>query len=128
MPRTHYEVLGVSPNASAEEIKRAFRAAARRLHPDVSSSTDADQRFAHVSAAYEVLSDPEARRDYDQSLAAKASGGDRDASDVGQPHYSWTNVATHATPAGDSSQPGKADLDEMYNAFFGQSAKRKPKA
>ena len=62
----YYELLGVPRTASDAEIKRAFRALARELHPDVSSEPDADQRFRDVAEAYEVLSDPERRATYDR--------------------------------------------------------------
>src|SRR5919109_1865835 len=64
--RDYYEVLGVSREASEPEIKRAFRARARELHPDVSQAPDADGRFREVAEAYEVLSDPERRATYDR--------------------------------------------------------------
>ena len=62
----YYDVLGVSRDASDADIKRAFRALARELHPDVSSAPDADARFKEVVEAYEVLSDSERRATYDR--------------------------------------------------------------
>ena len=64
--RDYYEVLGVARDASEAEIKRAFRARARELHPDVSAAPDADGRFKEVAEAYEVLSDPQRRATYDR--------------------------------------------------------------
>jgi DnaJ-class molecular chaperone len=59
--RDYYEVLGVQRGASGAQIKRAFRALARELHPDVSSEPETEQRFREVAEAYEILSDPERR-------------------------------------------------------------------
>ena len=71
----YYDVLGVSRDASDAEIKRAFRALARELHPDVSSAPDAEQRFREVVEAYEVLSDPERRATYDRFGKAGLENG-----------------------------------------------------
>lgn len=62
----HYEVLGVSKDASADDIKKAYRKLARQLHPDVNPEPDAQERFKLVTHAYEVLSDPQARAAYDR--------------------------------------------------------------
>jgi molecular chaperone DnaJ len=61
----HYDVLGVSREASEAEIKKAYRRLARELHPDVNPSEDAAEKFKLVTHAYDVLSDPTQRRNYD---------------------------------------------------------------
>ncbi|MBG6085596.1 J domain-containing protein [Zhihengliuella flava] len=76
--RTHYDVLGVSRTATAEEIKSAYRRAARKTHPDHGGTAD---EFRLVSLAYETLADAEARRAYDDATTAgrTAAEGSRSA-------------------------------------------------
>lgn len=61
-----YDILGVSRGADARALKRAYRALAKKLHPDTSTEPDAEARFQEVSAAYDVLGDPERRALYDE--------------------------------------------------------------
>jgi len=61
----HYEALGVSRDATEDQIKKAYRKLARELHPDVNPAPEAEERFKLVTHAYEVLSDPDQRRSYD---------------------------------------------------------------
>ena len=66
MPTDHYAVLGISRDATQDEIKRAYRRLARQLHPDANRhEVDAEERFKEVTRAYEVLSDPVKRERYD---------------------------------------------------------------
>ncbi|HPS41996.1 MAG TPA: molecular chaperone DnaJ [Anaerolineaceae bacterium] len=64
--RDYYEVLGVNRNASAEELKSAFRSLARKYHPDMNKEADAEEKFKEINEAYAVLSDEDKRRAYDQ--------------------------------------------------------------
>ncbi|MGR0320402.1 molecular chaperone DnaJ [Agromyces sp. ZXT2-3] len=74
----HYEVLGVARDASPDEIKKAYRRLARELHPDVNPGAEASERFKEVTHAYDVLSDPKQRQQYDlggQAGFGGAGGG-----------------------------------------------------
>jgi DnaJ-class molecular chaperone len=116
--RTYYEILGVPPAATKEEIQRAYRSAARRLHPDKNPDPDADARFREVAHAYRTLSDAAKRRAYDDRLAAPAQM-------TGGPHFTWTNIASteaSVAMAEEERRERRTELDEMYDAFFGKKA------
>ena len=73
--RDYYEVLGVERDADAKTIKRAFLKLARKLHPDVNDSPDAESQFKEVNEAYSVLSDDRKRSNYDRFGDAEGPGG-----------------------------------------------------
>lgn len=64
--RDYYDVLGISQNASQSEIKKAFRILARKYHPDVNKTDEAEKKFKEINEAYEVLSDDQKRSNYDR--------------------------------------------------------------
>lgn len=67
-PATHYDILGVSREASSDEIKRAYRALSLKWHPDRNSASDAQSKFQEIGAAYETLSDEKRRKEYNAEL------------------------------------------------------------
>lgn len=123
---THYEILGVPPGATQDAIRKAYRSLARAHHPDVSGDPGAAERFGRIAEAYEVLSDAVRRRAYDRVLREGAAPRPPSGSGMGGvAHYTWTNVG------GDSSARRaveKAELDEMYDAFFGSEGQDPPRS
>src|SRR5215469_15767530 len=74
--KDYYDVLGVARDASGDEIKQAYRALARKHHPDVSQDkAQAEHRFKEINEAYEVLSDPGKRAQYDRFGVVGNGGG-----------------------------------------------------
>lgn len=103
--KDYYETLGVARNASADEIKRAYRRLARKFHPDVSKEADAENRFKEVGEAYEVLRDPKKRAAYD-NLGAGWSDG-QDFTPPGQ----WSSFFR------DGGRSGPVDFGEFSDFF-----------
>jgi molecular chaperone DnaJ len=102
--RDYYDVLGVSRDAGADEIKRAYRQLARRYHPDISGD-DRGSVFLEVSRAYEVLRDVSRRRSYDAGLFREAAAGARADWLADEVAIDFPSVASV--------------LDRMRHSFFG---------
>ena len=89
----YYSILGVSKTATQEEIQRAYRKLARKYHPDINKTGDAEEKFKQINEAYEVLGDPEKRVTYDQL----GSGWDgqfahQGYQNGGNAHFRFTNA------------------------------------
>ncbi|GEM87594.1 DnaJ C-terminal domain-containing protein [Meiothermus granaticius] len=103
--KDYYAILGVSKNASEEEIKKAFKKLARKHHPDVSKDPGAEERFKEINEAYTVLSDPEKRRFYDQYGSEAAN-------------RSWQGPPPDAGNFGGFSG-NIGDFSEFFQSLFG---------
>lgn len=118
--QTPYEVLGVKPNASAEEIRKAYRKLAKQFHPDLNpGKPEAEARFKSISAAYDLLSDPEKRARYDR--------GEIDESGAERPRHYYRSHAEGAQ--GWKYQPeGEMDLGDLEDLFaaFGSGGRGRP--
>ncbi|MCX7737825.1 MAG: molecular chaperone DnaJ [Hydrogenothermaceae bacterium] len=91
--RDYYEVLGVNRNATPEDIKKAYRKLARQYHPDLNpNNKEAEEKFKEVSEAYQVLSDPEKRKIYDQFGHAGLSGAGTSGGYGGQAYGDYFNM------------------------------------
>lgn len=75
MDKNYYDILGVSKDATQEEISKAFKQKARKLHPDVNHAPDAKEKFQELNEAYETLSNPEKRQQYDNPSPFGGMGG-----------------------------------------------------
>lgn len=99
MAKSLYETLEINEGAAPDEIKKAYRKLARKYHPDVNKDKDAEEKFKEINAAYEVLSDPEKKQQYDQ---------------FGDQMFGGQNFHDFAR-----NQGGHADLDEILRQMFG---------
>jgi curved DNA-binding protein len=94
--KDYYQIMGVGRDASAEDIKRAYRKLARKYHPDVSKEKDAEARFKEVGEAYEVLRDPEKRAAYDALGTRKPGEQFRPPPDWQFDHGAETGAGAHS--------------------------------
>jgi curved DNA-binding protein len=106
----YYKVLGVSPEATPDDLKKAYRRLARKYHPDVSKERDAEAKFKEVGEAYEVLKDPDKRAEYDQLRRFGGDGGEF------RPPPGWQR-----RPAGEAAGDfGGSGFSEFFEALFGR--------
>ena len=107
--KDYYEILGIQRSASQQEIKSAYRKLARKFHPDVNKSSDAQEKFKDINEAYEVLGDETKRKRYDQLGSAWSSGADFNV----PPGYEGFNFSNFG---GGQNAGGFSDF---FSAIFG---------
>ncbi|GHQ28777.1 DnaJ family protein [Helicobacter pylori] len=100
MSKSLYQTLNVSENASQDEIKKSYRRLARQYHPDLNKTKEAEEKFKEINAAYEILSDEEKRRQYNQ---------------FGDNMFGGQNFSDFAR-----SRSASEDLDDILSSIFGK--------
>lgn len=119
--KDYYRILGVAPNATADEVKKAFRKLARKYHPDVSKEPDAALRMAEVNEAHAVLSDPERRAAYDALGAQAAAQGARAGGDFRPPPH-WDAGFEFTDAGGAYGEAGAGHYSDFFEQLFGHAA------
>ena len=101
MAKSLYETLGISEKASSDEIKKAYRKLARKYHPDVNKTPEAEEKFKEINGAYEILSDEKKRKEYDT---------------YGDTIFNGQNFSDFSR-----SYQNQSDLNDILNSIFGKS-------
>ena len=117
--QTPYEVLGVKPDASADEIRKVYRKLAKQFHPDLNpGKPEAEERFKSISAAYDLLSDPDKRARYDR--------GEIDETGAERPPRGYYRGHAEGAQGWRYQPEGETDLSDLEDLFaaFGSAGRR----
>lgn len=139
MAQDYYTILGVSKNASASEIKTAYRKNALKWHPDKNRAPEAEAKFKEINQAYEVLADPKKREAYDQygheAFTRQGFGRAGAGGPSGQSYQSGPFSYTYSSSGGGNPFEGfdfggfsdPFDIFEQFFGFAGAGGRRAPK-
>jgi curved DNA-binding protein len=112
--KDYYQILGVSRTATEDEIKKAYRKLARKYHPDVNpQDPTAEDKFKELNEAYEVLSDPEKRKRYDELGPSWKAGADF------TPPPGWQRMRMEPGGFGDLFGRGRGGFSDFFETLFG---------
>ena len=112
--KDYYKIMGLTRDASQDDVKRSYRKLARKFHPDVSKEQDAEAKFKELGEAYEVLKDPEKRTAYDQLGANWKAGQDF------RPPPNW-DEGFEFKGGGFTNDGGGAAYSDFFEQLFGQA-------
>src|SRR4051794_38316777 len=120
--KDYYKALGVAKDAPAAEIKKVYRKLARELHPDKNpGDAKAEARFKEISEAYDVLSDPAKRKEYDEAQSLFAGGGGFTGFGAGGQRRSGAGTPFDVS---DLFGGSSGNLNDLFDGLFGGSAGR----
>jgi len=141
MQRDYYKVMGISSTATEEDIKKTYRKLARQYHPDLNPGDKAaEERFKEIGEAYEVLSDPERRAEYDGRQAATGAASGSAARKLSSPFTEemynamrrqsrdYFDVEAQIKAKKEKSEKrNPLDAGDLFASYFGQVGKEKKK-
>lgn len=117
-----YLILGVSQNAEEKEIRKAFRALAKKYHPDVNpGNREAEEKFREINEAYEILSDEKKRQKLDEELSGVSYSSQKGFSQTG----ANTSEASRRKTTNPYGNVNFAKFDGMFEEFMGEPFKKK---
>lgn len=126
--KDYYQLLGVDRSATQDELKKAFRKLSREYHPDVNQNPSAEDRFKEINEAYEVLKDPQKRKQYDMFGANYRHGQQFDPSAYAGGGFDFSSIfggAAGGAPRGRQGGAGRsAAFSDFFEAFFGAKQKQ----
>ncbi|MBP6893181.1 MAG: DnaJ domain-containing protein [Pseudacidovorax sp.] len=120
--KNHYDTLGVAPDATADEIRKAYRRLARKYHPDVSKEADAQTRMREINEAHEVLGDPARRAEYDAMAERLRRGATMGHGDGFAPPPGWEDGSSFFRSGGPGAGAEAPDLGAFFSDLFGAGA------
>src|ERR1700757_4789972 len=122
--RDYYKTLGVQSTASASEIKSAYRKLARKFHPDVNpNNKEAETKFKQINEAYQVVSDPEKRKKYDELGADWEHGVSQE--EMMRRYAQQRSAAGGGGGADFGGDFGGGDFSDFFSQFFGGGGARR---
>jgi DnaJ-class molecular chaperone len=122
MSKDYYKLLGIEKNANSDEIKRAYRKLAMQYHPDKGGGKEAEEKFKQINEAYQILSDPQKRSQYDR-FGSSAFNGGQGYSNQGSGGFDFSGFQNGGFKSGgiEFDFGGFGGLGDIFEDFFGQA-------